>query len=137
MNEFYFEYMLDFFYFEVLLNMSDACCYFFNIRLAMVSKHSELAKRQARDRYRIFASPLSRTTPPPLCCREVGSSSRRHTALPSSSDDLSVEMWEVPPPPPPTCLGDSSSTSSGYNDEYPHVKEVSSYELLLDFNYLV
>jgi hypothetical protein len=28
---------------------------------------------------------------------------------------------------------DSPSNSSGYNNEYPHVKEVSSYELL-DFN---
>jgi hypothetical protein len=44
-------------------------------------------------------------------------------------------MWEVPPPP--TRLDDSSSTSSSYNDECPHVKEVSSYELLLDFNFLV
>jgi hypothetical protein len=26
---------------------SDACCGFFNIRPAMISKHSELAKRQA------------------------------------------------------------------------------------------
>jgi hypothetical protein len=27
--------------------------------------------------------------------------------------------------------------SSGYNNECPHIKEVSSYELLLDFNCLV
>jgi hypothetical protein len=33
-------------------------------------------------------------------------------------------MWDMPPPPP-TLLGDSSS---GYNDECPHVREVSSYE---------
>jgi hypothetical protein len=32
---------------------------------------------------------------------------------------------------------DSPSDSPGYNDECPHVKEVSSYELLLDFNCLV
>jgi hypothetical protein len=60
----------------------------------MVSKHSELVKRHARDRYRRFASPSSRTAPPPLC-QEVGSSSRRRTTLPPSSDDSSVEMWEV------------------------------------------
>jgi hypothetical protein len=37
------------FYFKVLLNMlefySNVCCYFFNIRSAMISKHSELVKR--------------------------------------------------------------------------------------------
>jgi hypothetical protein len=32
---------------------------------------------------------------------------------------------------------DSPTNSSGYNDECPHVKEVSPYELLLDFNCLV
>jgi hypothetical protein len=32
------------------------------------------------------------------------------------------------PPPPSTHLGDSSPTSSGYNDECPHIREVSSYE---------
>jgi hypothetical protein len=58
----------------------------------------------------------------------------------ASSDD-SVGMWVVtPPPPPPTYLEvassseDSLSDSSGYNDECPHVKEVNSYDLLLDFN---
>jgi hypothetical protein len=42
-------------------------------------------------------------------------------------------------PPPPTRLEEASSddSSSGYNDEYPHVKEVSLYDLLLDFNCLV
>jgi hypothetical protein len=65
----------------------------------------------------------------------------------ASSDD-SVEMWVVAPPPtclvapPPTHLEEalsnsSSSASSVYNGECPHIKEVSSYELLLDFNYLV
>jgi hypothetical protein len=48
---------------------------FFNIRPAMVSKHSKLAKRQTRDRYERFASLSSRTAPPPSC-QEVGSSSR-------------------------------------------------------------
>jgi hypothetical protein len=91
--------------------------------------------RQTRHRYGWFASPWSRTAPPPSRRQEVRSSSR-HTAPPPSSDDLSMEMWEVPPPPP-THLGDSSSTSLGYNDECPHVKEVSSYELLLNFNCLV
>jgi hypothetical protein len=54
----------------------------------------------------------------------------------------------TPPPParlvapPPTRVEEVSSDdypsdSSGYNDKCPHVKEVSSYELLLDFNYLV
>jgi hypothetical protein len=90
---------------------------FFYIRLAMVSKHSELVKRKGQDHYGRFASP-SRCTAPP------------------SSDDSSVKMWEVSPPPP-TCLGDYSWTSSCYNDEYPHVKEVSSYELLQDCNCLV
>jgi hypothetical protein len=52
-------------------------------------------------------------------------------------------MWVVAPPPPPTRLDvasssdDSPSDSLGYNDECPHVKDVSSYELLLDFNCLV
>jgi hypothetical protein len=78
----------------------------------------------------------------------------------ASSDDL-VEMWVVAPPPlrlqvappPLTCLvappppplplthveesfDDFPSDSLGYNDECPHVKEVSSYELL-HFNCLV
>jgi hypothetical protein len=47
------------------------------------------------------------------------------------------------PPLPPTRLEEASSSDSssldslGYNDEFPHTKEVSSYELSLDFNYLV
>jgi hypothetical protein len=41
------------------------------------------------------------------------------------------------PPPLPTHLGSSSSTSLGYNDECPHVREVSSDELLLEFKCLV
>jgi hypothetical protein len=99
---------------------------FLTIGSTMVSEYSELTKRQARDHYGMFASPVSRSTP--LSCRsEVGSSSRRRTAPPPSSDDSSMEMWDMPPPPP-TLLGDSSSTSSGYNDECPHVREVSSYE---------
>jgi hypothetical protein len=91
------------------------------------------------------------TAPPPLCQEEA------------SSED-SVEMWVVhhtappplhlvTPPPPSACLvtpppppltrveevssDESPSDSSGYNDECPHVKKVSSYELLLYFNYLV
>jgi hypothetical protein len=110
----------------------------------MVSKHLQLTKRQARDRYGRFASPLSctapppschevgsssrrRTAPPPSCMQEVGSSSRPHTAPPPSFDlDDSVEMWlmappplhlQVAPPPLPTCL-----------EECPHIKEVSLYE---------
>jgi hypothetical protein len=102
----------------------------------MVSKHSKLAKRQARDRYRRFTSPSSHAAPPLLRRQEVESSSRRYTTPPTSSDDSSVEIWDVPLPPP-TRLGDSSLTFSGYNDECPHVKEVSSYELLLNFNCLV
>jgi hypothetical protein len=127
MLEFYFEVLLNMleFYFKVLLNMlefaSDACCYFFNIRLVMASKHSELVKRQTRNYYRRFASPPS------------------HTAPLHSSDDSIVEMWEVPPPPTrlEEASSDDSSASSGYNDECPHIKEVSSYELLLYFNCLV
>jgi hypothetical protein len=77
----------------------------------------------------------------------VGSSSRCHTVPPpsrleeASSDDSIVEMWEVPPPPPThlkeASSNDSPSASLDYNDECPHVKEMSSYELLLDFNCLV
>jgi hypothetical protein len=100
---------------------------FLTIGSTMVSEYSELTKRQARDRYGMFASPVSRSTPPLSCRSEVGSSSRRRTTPPPSSDDSSMEMWDMPPPPP-TLLGDSSSTSSGYNDECPHVREVSSYE---------
>jgi hypothetical protein len=99
-----------------------------------------------------------RRTAPPSRMQEVGSSSRCRIAPPPShqeeaSLDESVEMWVVAPPPP-TCLvappsppltflkvasssNDSPSDSSGYKDECPHVKEVNSYELLLDFNYLV
>jgi hypothetical protein len=112
----------------------------------MVSKHSKLTKRQARDCYRRFTSPLSRTAPPPSC-HEVGSSNRRRTAPPPSlqeeaSSDDSVEMWVVcrtappplrlvTPPTPPTHVEEVTSNdsllsdSSGYNDECPHVKEVS------------
>jgi hypothetical protein len=110
----------------------------------------------------VGSSSRRHTTPPPSRMQEVGSSSRRHTTPPPSrqeeaSSDNSVEMWVVAPtpphlvaPPPPTHLvapplthleetssNDSSSTSLGYNDECPHVKDVSSYELLLDFNCLV
>jgi hypothetical protein len=63
---------------------SDVCCYFFNIRLVMISKkYSEIMKKQARDRYGRFASPLSRTAPPPLR-HEVGISRCHHTAPPPS-----------------------------------------------------
>jgi hypothetical protein len=84
---------------------------------AMFSKHSELTKRQARDRYGRFASPLSVTAPPPSR-HEVGSSSHRHIAPPpsrmqevgssschriipppSSNLDDSMEMWVAAPPP--------------------------------------
>jgi hypothetical protein len=52
---------------------------FFNIRLAMViKKHSELVKKQARDRYGRFASPSS--------MQEVESSSRCRTAPPSHQE---------------------------------------------------
>jgi hypothetical protein len=63
----------------------------------MVSKHSELVKRQVQDRYGRFASPSSRIAPPPSH-HEVGSFSHRRTAPPpsrqeeASSNDL-VEMW--------------------------------------------
>jgi hypothetical protein len=50
-------------------------------------------------------------------------------------------MWEVSPPPPSrleeASFDGSPFASSGYNDECPNVKEVNSYELLLDFNCLV
>jgi hypothetical protein len=95
----------------------------------MVSKkHSELTKKQARDRYGRFASPSSHIAPPPSRMQEVGSSNRRRIASPPSRqeealfDDSIVEMWEVAPPL--TCLeeassDDSPSASSGYNDECP------------------
>jgi hypothetical protein len=142
----------------------DACCCCFNIRPAMVNKkHSELVKKQTRDRYGKFASPSSRTAPPPSR-QEVGSSSHHRTTLPPShmqeigssshcrtapppprqealSDDSVVEMWVVASPPPThlqeASSKDSPSDSSGYNDECPHAKEVSSYKLLLDYNCLV
>jgi hypothetical protein len=75
----------------------------------------------------------------------VGSSNHRRTPPPhshqeeASSDDL-VEMWVMAPPPPPLICVESSdnspSDSLGYNDEFPHVKNVSAYELLY-FNCLV
>jgi hypothetical protein len=98
--------------------INDACCIIFcDFRSAMVSKHSELTKRQTRDHYGRFASPSSHTTPhlslhevgsfsrhctaPPSRIQEVGRCSRsRHTASPPSFDsDDSVEMWVVAPPP--------------------------------------
>jgi hypothetical protein len=150
----------------------------------MVSKkNSELAKKQAQNRYGRFVSPSSQhntpcvqevgsssrgTAHPPSRMQEVGSSSRRDTAPPSreeaslddsvveiwevasppptrleeaSSNDSIVEMWEVAPPPlthlEEASSNNSSLASSGYNDEFPHVKEVSSYELLLDLSCLV
>jgi hypothetical protein len=91
----------------------------------MINKHLEFASPSSR---RCTASPPSR--------QEVGSSNRRRTTSPPSPDDSIVKTWEVSPPPP-TRLNDSSLVSLGYSDECPHVKEVSSYELLLDFNCLV
>jgi hypothetical protein len=89
----------------------DACCAIFcDIRSAMVNKNMKLMKRQARDRYGRFTSPLSHTAPPPSR-HEVGSSSRHHTAPPPSFDsNNSVEMWVVAPPPtrlapPPPLFG--------------------------------
>jgi hypothetical protein len=86
-------------------------------------------------------------TPPPSCMTEVGSSSHRRTALPlscqeeASSNDSVVEMWVVAPLTSTrleeASSDDSPSTSSGYNGECLYIKEVSSYELLLDFNCLV
>jgi hypothetical protein len=89
MLEFYFEVLLNMleFYFEVLLNMlefaSDACCYFFNIIPVMLSKHSELAKKQTQDRYGRFTSPSSHISVPPSG-QEVESCSRCRTAPPPS-----------------------------------------------------
>jgi hypothetical protein len=70
---------------------------------------------------------VRRTAPPPL----------RLVTLPSP-----LARLVAPPPPPLAHMEEVSSNnspldSSGYNDECPHVKEVSSYELLLDFNCLV
>jgi hypothetical protein len=124
---------------------------FCDIRPVMVSKHSELAKRQDRDHYERFASPSSHTAPPPSHRQEMGSSSRRRTAPPPLHQEEASSNDSVAPPPPPTCLvapphppptrveessDDSPSDSSDYNEECPHVKEVSSYELL-HFNCLV
>jgi hypothetical protein len=121
-------------YIMVKLWLSYTCCYFFNIRLAIVSKHSELTKRQAQDRYGRFASPLSGTAPAPSH-HEVGSSNHRRTAPPPSRMQevgSSSRRYIAPPPtcltpPPPTCVW-----------VCPHLKEVSSYwTLILDFNCLV
>jgi hypothetical protein len=141
-------------YIMVKLWLSCACCCFFNIRSAMVSKHSELMKRQARYRYGRFVSsssgtapPLSRhevgssncrhTAPPPSCMQEVGSSYHCYIAPPPSSDsDDSVEMWMPTPPPPPTRLAPSPPLTCVW--VCPHLKEVSSHwTLILDFNCLV
>jgi hypothetical protein len=93
----------------------------------MVSKHSKLAKRQARYRYGRFVSPLSGTAPPPSR-QEVGSYSCRRTAPPPSSElDDSMEMWVPAPPPPPTCLVPPLPPLSTRVWVWPHLKEVSSY----------
>jgi hypothetical protein len=97
------------------------------------------------------------TTPPPSRMQKVESSNHRHTAPPSRKEeaslDDSVKMWVVRrTAPPPLRLGtplplarlvapltmttplevtsssdDSPLDSSGYNDDCPHVKQVSSY----------
>jgi hypothetical protein len=88
---------------------------FCDIRSAMVSKHSELTKWHARDRYERFASPLSRTFPPPSRMQEVGRSSCRRTAPPptrqeeASSDDLVGDVGDASSSS--TSAGDSSSSS--------------------------
>jgi hypothetical protein len=78
MLKFYSEVLLNMleFYFEVLLNMLEHVKYLFwsiakhvaifltLIRVAMVNKKSELAKRQTRDRYGRFVSTSSHTAPP-------------------------------------------------------------------------
>jgi hypothetical protein len=123
---------------------------FWEISSAMDSKHSELTKRQTRDRYRRFASPSSRTAPPQKLQTPPHSSS----SLALGGDFVGWLSGDVggPPqcsssssthvtPPPPACLvappslthmeevssDDSPSDSSGYNEECPHVIEVSSY----------
>jgi hypothetical protein len=120
---------------------------FFNIRPAMASKHSELMKRHAQDCYGRFASSSSPTAPPPSRMHKVRRSSRHRTAPPPScqeeaSSNDSLEMWVVcrtappplrlvTPPTPPTHVEEVTSNdsllsdSSGYNDECPHIKEVS------------
>jgi hypothetical protein len=63
----------------------------------MVTKHSELAKSQARDLYKRFAFPSSRTIPPPSRVQEMGSSSRHRTAPPPSRQEeaLSNDSMEM------------------------------------------
>jgi hypothetical protein len=80
------------------------------------------------DELRRFA--LRRTVPPP-------------TWLPVSDDDSEVEMWVVAPPLThlevdlTSSSSDDSLTSSGYNDECPHVKEVSCDQLFIHYNCLL
>jgi hypothetical protein len=117
--------------------VNDACCAILcDIRSAMVSKHSELTKRLARDHYGRFASPSSRTAPPPSC-HVLGSSILHRTAPPTSSEsDNSVEMWVAAPPPPPLRLHVAPPPSTHLAPrppptriwECPHVKKVISYE---------
>jgi hypothetical protein len=95
----------------------------------MVSKHLEFVKRQARDRYKRFASPSSATTPPPsrqevgsFSCRhtapppsrmqEVGSSSRHHTAPPHSRMQEVGSSSRHHTTPPPSRQEESSSDDS-------------------------
>jgi hypothetical protein len=66
----------------------------------MVSKHSELVKRQAQDLYERFTSPSSRTAPPPSR-QEVRSSNRRRTTHPPSRQE--VESYSRRTAPPPSC----------------------------------
>jgi hypothetical protein len=112
-------------HFNEIDTINDACCTIFcDIRLAIVSKHSKLAKRQARDRYERFASPSSRTAPCPSR-HEVRSSSCRRTAPPPSSDsDDSVVMWVAAPPS--THLAPLPPLTRVW--VFPHLKDVSSYE---------
>jgi hypothetical protein len=120
----------------------------------MVSKHSEHAKRQARDYYGRFTSPSSTTAPPPSRqevgsssrhrtapptsrMQEVGSSSHRCTATPSRQEEASsndsVEMWMVcRTAPPPLRQGTHPPPARLVAPPPPsHVEEVSSDDSLL------
>jgi hypothetical protein len=88
-------------------------------------------------RHEVGSSSRHHTAPPPSRMQEVRSFSHCCTTPPSlcqeeASANDSVEMWVVTPSPPPTRVeeesDDSPLDSLGYNDECPHVKEMSSYE---------
>jgi hypothetical protein len=86
-------------------------------------------------RHEVGCSSHRCTTPRPMCQEETSSDDSVELSV-VAPPTLCLQVDTPPPtrlaaPPPPTHVEESSdnspSDSSGYNDECPHIKEVSSY----------